>query len=637
MLFRPLKALESKGRFQALLQVGVWVLCAGFSTGAHAAESSGSDAAWRRLLHHEPDASSATGWRSAIHSDRFFLAGEVGRTDALAERDATWRAMHEPSDPEDPDAHAQCRFPARKLWLEQHMGLQTPKVNCPQWSKWTRGHGIRSVSVVLATGYLGNPASYYGHTLLKLNPESSAPLTELQDLTINFGAIDTQRDDPLSYIVKGVSGGYDGGFSSIEYYVHRSQYGEVELRDLWDYELNLQPHEVDLVTAHAWEVLGQRYTYFFFRRNCAYRMAELLEILDGIELIPRNRPWTVPQALLQHAMQGRRADGQPLVRNVRYLPSRQSRFHDGFRALSGNEQQLVRELVNRQLTLHDTPWIQQPLDTKRAVLDTVMDRELFMQERTDRKQQPSSALYAAALAERYRLPPGKRDTVDQPRTAPHEGRSPGLLEAGLLQDGRGQTGAMLRWRAAYYDPLDFDAGHVAQGGLTMMDVRTRLIRGKLSLDRAQLLAVESVNPDVSGLKGDRGESWRIRFGLEPVLPGSEALVARMEGDWGVGRQLSPSVFVSGLVGGAAQSAREGSGLGFTRLTLSAAWQITPSWRTRWALETRHPVDARTSQVQIASTQWRWRIHRQADMRIETDHILKHPDRAVVRLGLGWYH
>ena len=419
--------------------------------------------------------------------------------------------------------------------------------------------------------------------------------------------------------------------------MHRSQYGEVELRDLWDYELNLHPHEVDLVTAHAWEVLGQRYTYYFFRRNCAYRMAELLEILDGVQLIPPNRPWTVPQALLQHAMQARRADGQPLVRQVRHLPSRQSRFHDGFRQLNGSEQTLVHDLVARRLSVRDRQWQHLPVDTQRAVLDTVMDREQFMQERTDRRQAPSSDLYAAALAERYRLPPGRRPSPDVRRTAPHEGRAPGLLEVGALQDARGEAGGLLRWRAAYYDALDFDAGHVAHGGLTMMDVRARVMQGRVELDRLQLLAVESVNPDVSGLAGDRGESWRLRFGLEPVLPGRRALVTRLDGDWGIGRHWGPSVFVSALVGGAVQSAREGSGLGFGRLTLGAAWQIAPAWRTRWSLEARQPVDARQGPVHIASTQWRWQFDRQGDLRVETEHLIDHPDRPVIRVGLGWYH
>lgn len=592
---------------------------------------------WRRLLHMEASSASPTGWQSAIHSDRFFLAGAKGRTDAEAELQATWEALQAPSDPQAPNEHAQCRFPARRLWLRRHLALNTPDVPCPQWRDWTRGHGIDSVSIVLATGYLGNPASYYGHTLLKLNPRTSAPWTELQDLTINFGAIETQHDDPVSYIVKGVSGGYDGGFSSIEYYVHRSQYGEVELRDLWDYELNLQPHEVDLVNAHAWEVLGQRYTYYFFRRNCAYRMAELLEILDGVQLIPPNRPWTVPQALLQQAMQARRADGQPLVRRVRHLPSRQSRFHDGFRQLNAAEQGLVHDLVAQRLNLQDSRWRQLPADTQRAVLDTVMDREQFMQERTDRRQAPSSELYAGALAERYRLPPGRRTTPEVPRTAPHEGRAPGLLEVGALQDARGEIGGLLRWRAAYYDPLDFDAGHVPQGGLTMMDVRARVMRGRLELDRLQLLAVESVNPDVSGLPGDRGESWRLRFGLEPVLPGRRSLVPRLDGDWGMGRQWGHAAFVSAMVGGAVQSAREGSGLGFGRITLAAAWQLTPTWRTRWSVEARQPIDARQRPVQIGSTQWRWQFNRQGDLRVETEHLIHQPNQPVIRVGVGWYH
>ena len=77
----------------------------------------------------------------------------------------------------------------------------------------------------------------------------------------------------------------------------------------------LSQDEVDFIMAHAWEVLGREYVYYFFRRNCAYRMAEVVEIIDGIKIIPPRRPWTVPQSLVSAAETVRR-DDQPLIEDV---------------------------------------------------------------------------------------------------------------------------------------------------------------------------------------------------------------------------------------------------------------------------------------------------------------------------------
>jgi len=67
---------------------------------------------------------------------------------------------------------------------------------------------VSSVSLVYATGYLGNPASYYGHVLLKINSDGDTQ-TALEDQAINFGAIIPDNEGMVSYILKGLMGGYE--------------------------------------------------------------------------------------------------------------------------------------------------------------------------------------------------------------------------------------------------------------------------------------------------------------------------------------------------------------------------------------------------------------------------------------------
>ena len=129
-----------------------------------------AESTWLQLGHYEPSLSTRSGWLSAIHPGDFFLDPD-GAADPLAELQVTVRALNEPAGT-DPNQHAQCRFPARLAWLKRRLGdagAFRTDVTCPAFAAWTRSEGVSSISVVFATGFLGNPASYYGHTLLKFN------------------------------------------------------------------------------------------------------------------------------------------------------------------------------------------------------------------------------------------------------------------------------------------------------------------------------------------------------------------------------------------------------------------------------------------------------------------------------------
>lgn len=63
--------------------------------------------------------------------------------------------------------------------------------------------------------------------------------------------------------LKGISGGYDAKYSSNHYYRYNINYAEVEMRDLWQYTLNLTSDEKTILIAHAWELLFTEYRYYF--------------------------------------------------------------------------------------------------------------------------------------------------------------------------------------------------------------------------------------------------------------------------------------------------------------------------------------------------------------------------------------
>ena len=324
---------------------------------------------WLKLLHYEPGIFSMT---SAIHSPEFFLAKD-GKENPRSELLSTLKAFFADING-DENKHAQCVFFARFIWLKSVLPLEQehlPNPVCDEYLTWSLAGSVDSISLVYASGYLSNPASFYGHTLIKFNTHSDNQ-SRLLDATINYGAIVPDHENPISYIIKGLTGGYGAGFSHINYHFHTHNYTETELRDLWEYELAFSYEETQFLIAHLWELLGKEYTYYFLNKNCAYRMAELFELIDGVELVADSSPWVIPQDIFRHIARTD-YDNKPLLRSVNFLPSRRSRFYQKYYALSQEERNFFSRIVLQPETLDHDRFHNAKTQTKYRLLDALID------------------------------------------------------------------------------------------------------------------------------------------------------------------------------------------------------------------------------------------------------------------------
>ena len=85
---------------------------------------------WQILLHYKPQR--LGGVVSLIDDPAFFLA-PAGKHDPQAELQANLAALFLPADPEQPQQHVRCRFPARSRWLSETLGIAPellPPVAC---------------------------------------------------------------------------------------------------------------------------------------------------------------------------------------------------------------------------------------------------------------------------------------------------------------------------------------------------------------------------------------------------------------------------------------------------------------------------------------------------------------------------
>lgn len=170
-----------------------------------------------------------------------------------------------------------CRFPARKAWLVEKLGLpELPSVTCKEYDLLVKKVDPQSVTLVFADAHINSPASMFGHTFLRID---SSHESKLLSHAINYSAnADQKTENGVMFAIKGLFGGYPGIYSLLPYYDKIKEYKSTEQRDIWEYNLNLTPAEVKRMLAHIWELHTTYSWYYFFDENCSYHMLWLLEV-----------------------------------------------------------------------------------------------------------------------------------------------------------------------------------------------------------------------------------------------------------------------------------------------------------------------------------------------------------------------
>ena len=563
---------------------------------------------------------------SDVLQDEFFLA-ESGRYDPAAELQAALTAFERESEVLTGDAL--CRFPARFLWLQKQgviSGNPDLRALCPEYAEYLQDQHAESVSIVFASGYLGNPASYYGHLLVRVN--SALGKKPLEDMAANYGAAIPPGDNLLVYITKGIFGGYESRFMFKKYYYFLHTYSDDENRDFWEYTLNLSPEETSLVLAHLWELREFTHNYFFLDKNCASRVAELLDLVTDERLSRDDVLWEIPQSVLQR-MTDARVGGQPLIRTVQYQPSRQHQFQSRYFSLPSESRKYVNRMVEDPSEMHSDAFQGQDDSLKTGVVDTLLD---YYRYSLPPESLGTSPEYRTALAERYRLPvaaAGYKEIKPQP---PEQGRKPSYISAGLSHDQRNDTGLMLRLRPAYYDELDSSAGHIAGGALSMADVQIQVNKQGLVLDDLTLVDIRRPQSRNTELPGDEDFAWSLHAGFtRPVgdcdaCLSSDFSVARGVSRWWLDERL---VMTASIKGGYYDTELHWAGI-FAGPELSARLIASPSWSVSSEILQRYFVDGRSRISGRATLRWATRDNQ--DLRLQ----ISHDRESAFELSVGQY-
>ena len=586
---------------------------------------------WQKLIKLSPNFDSENS-NINIHSQRFYFS-EMSELTAKKELIKTLYAFQNTDHQNTTEENPQCRFPARYYWLKKQFDLSNVKeVECHDFLAWSKLSSTQSLSLIFATGYLGNPASYYGHTLLKLNSDQNKKLN-LLETSVNFGAKVPKNEDPISYMLKGVVGGYDGSFSHSSYYYHTQNYLENELRDLWEYQLNLSQDDYYFLVAHIWELIEQDYIYYFFDENCVYRMYELFSLFDDIDLPPIKAPWVIPQEVVS-AINSATYKGVPLVSKVKYIPSRQSSFYNKYWQLNTNEKLLIAKIVENpeQINLLNAEAI--VFQAKLKILSTLLDYYQYLISVDKDNVKLNKQSYTRVLTYRYNLAPGKVKFKDKLAISPHLARPSSYLQLGFMHNEKLGNGVAIKFRPAYYDQLDAESGHIRNGALKMGELDLEYMNNKLAIRGLSIFEVISVSNQATGLPHDGYDAWRLYLGLQKQdNKCTNCADFTFKANKGLSIPILENTTVGGYIGGAFVENYLDRGRVYISSNLTLNQSINNDWNFLVDLEARKYLENEQVTKYKVKAETRYRVnfnHEYIDFRL----ILSN-DETVLSLGYYW--
>lgn len=508
--------------------------------------------------------------------------------------------------------------------------LVTKNVNCDEFVSWKKG-SVKSISLVYATGYLGNPASFYGHTLIKFNlgkPEKSF----LLDSSINFGARVPPDENPVSYVVKGVTGGYDASFSHVDFYFHYNNYGELEKRDLWEYELALSQTEVDLIVGHIWEILDKRFTYYFLNKNCAYRMAEVLELADDFNLTKNLHSWVFPQSIFSNLYQ-HKINNENKIKNIKFHPSRQSRFFESFNELSAKEKEFFTSAAKNVSYINNSAFNALETHEKHKLLAALKNYFNLINKKDDRSVKIKEDIRKVHLKQ-LDLPSYIPNKLIQIKAPPHQSRKPSYIQISSISNKKLGQGSMIYLRPAYYDSLDTDNGHLPYSTLTMMGVKLAYQNNKLYLRSLDFVDVSSVSIAKTGLPGDEGKLWNIRAGIQQQnLSCIDCPIIRLQGSIGRSKKISDNTIFGFGIGAGIQNSVNQYGFGYVKSTIFANFSLHERNRFLFKAENRHHLASNVKDEFVYSLESRWKVSDNFDVRLGYNHDFS--SEANISFGYYW--
>lgn len=459
------------------------------------------DEYWLKLLKYRKTDEST--WRSEITTPSFFLSSN-GNIDPLRELTHTISAFTN-SDSID-DNHPICQFVERYRWLNKKIWQQNESetlAKCSKFNEWSNLSKLNSASLIFASGYLGNPSSYFGHVLLKFNYEGQTRLS-LLDKSVNFGAAIDSSDGPLTYVFKGFTGQYSASFKDDPFYRHLNVYANQESRSLWDYQLKLSKEQLYSLVAHTWELQEQSYKYFYLDENCASRMVELVNTIKPEFDLPSSVPWVHPVSVFKSNIS--------LFERIDFHPSLVDKYTQLYGQLTPIEHNALTTIfASRDIDSADFQVLNS--DSKINVINTAI---AYLQMKQVYEGSPLYPFQQSILATRFSLKPKEIVFDSSSYQPPHFANYPSMLRVGFkINEQSNLIGATLQFRPSNYDILSNEAGRLNYSALEFVNLKLYVSEQDTYIESFDLVNITSLTPQKTAIEKEQlsSLSWQLQAGV----------------------------------------------------------------------------------------------------------------------------
>ena len=505
---------------------------------------------WTRLLHYSPSARSDSGLESQVIDKRFFLADD-GKTNPQAELAATVTTLfgdpqktdHQ-SNREIGDRQPRCRFVERERWLRDQLDLPPTDVpsHCTEYYKWRRAVGSHSMSLVFPASYLNSPSSMFGHTLLRFDPEDIDKDSEWLSWSLNFAADTGNENFSAGYAFKGITGGYAGKFSSVPYFTKLQEYGAIENRDIWEYQLDFTPDELDRLLDHAWELRDISFDYYFFRQNCSYRLLELMDYArPSLQLASQFPLTTIPADTVKSVVEA------GIVTDTNYRPSLGTGIQTRYQSLNNKHKQWVRKIAADPDVALSADFQTLDDNNRTQLLRIANDLVTYRSRRTTRsKKSAETRLQLLKLISQ--LPTETTQLAVRPE-APELAHDTQVISTAL---GRSSSGNYtdLAYRISYHDILDRNTGYLKGAGISLGEVTIR--RSEHNSTRLQSLELVKLQSISDRALIFNALSWNLSLGLaRDAARNNDRLFGRFDGAVGKSTEILPDAIGYAMIGATA--------------------------------------------------------------------------------------
>ena len=508
--------------------------------------------AWLRLLHYEQESLFSKA-ESRIDSGSFFLT-PTGSLDPVAEGEATliqlFGSNAEKSDSGEKDRR--CQYPARYHFLKTKLAAEVStfpeaEPQCEQLDLWLAGMQPSGVTLVFPVSYLNNPASMFGHTLLRIDSGEFSPTHPLLTASVGFAAV-TEQERGLRYAAKGIFGGYTGAFTAEPYYIQANRYGQLESRDIWEYPLHLSAEETHFLLLHVWELRSAGFSYYFFDENCSFQLLALLEaVRPTLHLTGSSyRFWNVPVDTVRDILRSVGIRGK-----ASYRPSLKTQLELRAAAMDASLVVLAKEVAIGKIAVTDLDgYYLSVFDTAQllefahlyyqyAAAVGIMKEEKANDDRLHLVDTLRSAIEI----------PVPSPLVEVPDVRPDQGHAVSRLNFDIGSDGQ-QPYLQFGVRPVFHDILDPPGGFEKGVQIEALYPQFRYYpeKERVQLESFDLLNILSVTPATTVAAP---LAWKTRIGLQRLeeMDSQRKLAGSGEVGFGFSREVSKESLLYGLAGG----------------------------------------------------------------------------------------